>query len=194
VNVRVRPFQPGSFDIHTILSSGTPSGLFATGTLTAVGIFTTLRKIGLVAKTAQSVLDVIERIKGKPTKIEKTREGYRIHGESGASANVNHDIGQLIQNQNVTQNTYNISLAIERGSSRTIKTYIPQIPNSEVTVTAAELLALKEAASSGEIPSTDERVNERTISQAIIHPKRGSFDRDGSQWSFKWESRLLPPQ
>ena len=97
--------------------------------------------LGLVDKGVKGLLQVIEMLKGRPKEIKKTNSGVTITAASGAQVTVNKDIGQLFRNSNITQNIYHIYIyaPIERGSSQTVNTYVPEVADSKVTVTSEAL-------------------------------------------------------
>ena len=96
---------------------------------------------GLVDKGVKGLLQVIEMLKGRPKEIKETNSGVTITAASGAQVTVNKDIGRLFQNSNITQNIYHIYIyaPIERGSSQTVNTYVPEVADSKVTVTSESL-------------------------------------------------------
>ena len=71
----------------------------------------------------------------------QTNSGVTITAASGAQVTVNKDIGRLFQNSNITLNIYHIYIyaPIERGSSQTVNTYVPEVADSKVTVTSESL-------------------------------------------------------
>jgi hypothetical protein len=191
--VRIKPFRPGSFDIVSIIQSAPPEAqmfLGGSAVLTAKKIYNVLKKLGLVEKGVKGLLQVIEILKGRPTEIKPTNNGVTITASNGAQVTVNKEIGQLFQNSHITQNIYHIYAPIERGSSQTVNTYVPEVSDSKVTVTAESIPALKDAASAPPLPAANEVTTERIV-QAALHPKRGSFDTDGSSWSFKWGDQVI---
>lgn len=193
--VTVRPFEAGSFDIPTIITYAQmlAPALFPAGVPhTPKEIYETLKHLGLLAKEGYtSVREVIKKLGGKPEEIKKTRSGFTVK-KGDKSINVNGDVGTLIQNQNTYNYTYQIYAApIEKGTSKTVRTFAKGIPNSEVKVEAPEAKALKAAADGKELPSVEkEKTKTRTL-KAALHPLRGSFNDDGRQWSFYWGEQTI---
>jgi hypothetical protein len=194
--ITVRPFQPGSFDIPTIITYGAPilaQGLFPGGVpRTPKEIYETLKHLGMVAhKGYTSVRDVIRKLGGKPEEIKKTRSGFTVK-RGDKTINVNGDVGKLVQINNVYNNTYQIYGApIEKGTSKSVRTYAKRIPDSEVRVEAPEAKALKAAADSKETPTVEKEKLKRKTYKAALHPIRGPFGGDSRQWSFLWGEKTI---
>jgi len=189
IGVNVKPFREGSFivDLTVFPQSHLQQFLDLLSTHPVDQIKTVLEWIGLVAGTPFGAVQLVKWLKGKPKSVEEVGPGeLRYTAVDDRSITVAGPVHKLVSNSSITNNIYRVYGApIERQESISdVKTYIEDHGESEVVVTRDEVPALKEYLSQGEIQGT-EIVKEHTHSGVYLNPKRGAFDGDPRDWSFR---------
>lgn len=188
--VNVRPFRSGSFivDVTLFVKQLDAQQLLAAGVVAAPTIIATLKAIGLVADVKESVVGVLRKLRGRRPKVEEVRPGEYRYTVEGDSISVSGNVHQLIQNQTVVNNVqqvYLVPFADPRVTA--VKSYLDGEQQS-----ATEVRVTKEEAATLAPPSDAGRPQEMTttnVSTLLLSPKRGSFDGDGSNWSFRCGGR-----
>jgi hypothetical protein len=192
IAVNVKPFKEGSFIVDiTLFHAEAFYPIFAIGKdIPPHQIVEMLSFLGLIkgtdalAKAANSVLDVIKKLKGQPAKIEELKGGDYRYSAGDKSITVNAPVHKLVQNNEVTINVYNsYAKPLEGTDFEEVESYIEG--NEEQTrsvVTKDDVPALRAYAKS---TRGEESVEENTQENILLNPKRGAFEGDGSSWSFR---------
>ena len=188
LRVAVKPIEEGSYEIHYVLSyaqEALPVLAMAAGS--APGglsqIAQVLGDLGVIKKAGVGLLDVINKLRGKPKKIEEVAPNqYKAESEHG-SVVVDGQVKKLIQNSIVIENL-NVTIAPAAKPDVTdIKTYLAEDPvETSVTVTKEIAGAVEKYVRELNKPSDDMKEN---VSTVWLHPHRGPFSGDPGQWWFK---------
>jgi hypothetical protein len=191
IAVNVKPFREGSFivdvslfpteAIYPILALA--KDIPPAQILAVLGFIGIAKTTGLVARTTNSVLDVIRKLKGKPSKIEELKPGEVRYSSDNNSITVNGEVHQLMQNPQITQNIYNVyGKPLEDTKFEDVESYLESEPEDmRMVVTREDLPALK---SSATVTPLEEQTKERILTDVVLNPKRGAFEGDGASWSF----------
>jgi hypothetical protein len=188
LRVAVKPIEAGSYEIHYVLSyaqEALPVLAMAAGSVPGglSQIAQVLGDLGVIKKAGAGVLDVINKLRGKPRKIEQVAPNqYKAESEHGAVV-VDGQVRNLIQNSIVIENL-NVTIAAAAKSDVTdIKTYLAEDPvDTSVTVTKDIAGAVENFVRELNKPSDDVKENVTTV---WVHPHRGPFSGDPGQWWFK---------
>jgi hypothetical protein len=190
IGVNVKPFREGSFivDLTVFPQTHLQQFLDLISNHPVDQIKTVLEWVGLIAGTPFGAVQLVKWLKGKPKSVQEVGPGeFRYTAFDDRSITVAAPVHQLISNSNITNNIYKVYAApIEQQISITdVKTYIEDRQDSEVIITKDEVPALKEYLSDlGEAQGT-EIVKEHTHHGVYLNPKRGAFDGDPKEWSFR---------
>ncbi len=187
IRVAVRPIQAGSYEIHYALSY-----LPETLPLVAAGISLTgihkiselLGDLGVIKKAGTSVLEAINKLRGKPTEVKEIRPNvYNVKSEKGA-AQVNGNVNNLLQNSTFVENLYlTIQAPATAAGVTDVKTYLASEPvTSAVTVTKEIAEGIREFVTDDGDPR--DTVNEN-VSRVWLNPHRGPFTGEPGQWWFR---------
>jgi hypothetical protein len=198
VAVNVKPFKEGSFVVDVVLfHSEAFYPIFAIGKdippqqiLELLSFIGFIKGTGVVAKTANSVLDVIKKLKAKPAKIEQLKGGDYRYTAGDKSITVNAPVHKLVQNNEVTINVYNsFAKPLEETGFEAVESYLEgSEQQTRSTVTKDDISALRAFASS---TRGEERLQENLQENVLLNPKRGAFEGDGSSWSFHRGSDVI---
>ena len=190
IGVNVKPFREGSFivDLTVFPQTHLQQFLDLLNNHPVDQVKTLLEWIGLIGGTPFGVVQLVKWLKGKPKSVEKVSSGeFRYTASDDRSITVAAPVHQLIANSTITNNIYKVYAApLEQHNSITdVKTYIEDHQESEVVVTKDEAAILRQyVAVSDELPGT-EVVKEQVYHDVYLNPKRGAFDGDPKDWSFR---------
>lgn len=183
--VNVKPFKKGSFEVDIILFAKTNIGeivnFFNQDSVRKVNEL--LQQVGLIAGiTGVSLLELIKFLKGKPKQIIKVKDCYEYKAESG-SITVEEPVNKLFNNSNVVNSVVNIYQApIENIGVDKITTYIKNEEiKTKVMVTKSDFMNI----TSIDDDETESKILSINTYKIWVSPKRGSFDGDPINWSFK---------
>lgn len=195
IAVNVKPFREGSFIIDIVI--------FAQNNFQEIidyvdrndvqQIKELLEWIGIIVvgatATKCSLYKLIKFLHGKPKTVEKINPNeIRYTGEDGNSITVNKQVHQLFQNCNIQNVFYNgFGKPLEQSGVTKIETYLKDSNQSDigaVEFSKNEAKFLKNY-SDAEVPSLDFEETVESKMEVFLSPKRGSFDADPRQWSFR---------
>ncbi len=195
IAVNVKPFRDGSFIIDIVI--------FAQNNLQEIldyvdrdnvqQIKELLEWIGIIVGSpiagGVSLYKLITFLKGKPKTVEKIKpDEIRYTGEDGNSITVPKQVHQLFQNCTIQNVFYNgFGKPLEQNGISKIETYLKddnKSDSSTVEFSKKEAGFLKDY-SDAEVPSLDSEEVVETKMEVFLSPKRGSFDADPRQWSFR---------
>lgn len=190
IGVNVKPFREGSFivDLTVFPQTHLQQFLDLISTHPADQVKTLLEWIGLIAGTPFGVVQLVKWLKGKPKLVEGVGPGeFRYTASDDRSITVLGQVHQLVSNPNITSNIYKVYAApIEQRISITdVKTYIQDHQESEVVITKDEVPALREYLENADPARDNEVVKEHVHHDVYLNPKRGAFDGDPRDWSFR---------
>jgi hypothetical protein len=191
IGVNVKPFREGSFVVDMTLFSGSSlQQIIDLFSVHAIDQLTTLlRSIGLITSTTYGAVKLIKFLKGRPKSVEEIGPGeFRYTSIEDKSVTVDGSVHTLISNSKVTTNIYKIYVAPmeDLSSVKDVVTYLKDDPESEVKVDRDDAPIFKEYANPSPVPGEmDETVKEFTQPDVYLNPKRGSFDGDPKDWSFR---------
>jgi len=189
IGVNVKPFRTGSFivDLSVFPQTHLQQFLDLLNNHPVDQIKTLLEWIGLVAGTPLGAVQLVKWLSGKPKSVEEIGPGeFRYTTVDNRSITVTAPVHQLVSNSSITNNIYKVyAVLIEQQFSITdVKTYVEGDQTSEVT--RDEIPGIREYVSPP--PATIEGaeiVKEHTTGGGYLNPKRGSFDGDPREWSFR---------
>ncbi len=189
IGVNVKPFREGSFivDLTVFPQTHLQQFLDLLSTHPVDQIKTVLEWIGLIAGTPLGAVQLVKWLKGRPKSVEEVAPGeFRYTAVDDRSITVAGPVHKLVSNSSITNNIYRVYAApIERQELITdVKTYIQDDEKSEVVVTRDEAPVLRNYVSDAEVQGT-EIVKEHTHHGVYLNPKRGAFDGDPRDWSFR---------
>ena len=189
IGVNVKPFKEGSFivDLSVFPQTHLQQFLDLLTSHPADQIKTLLEWIGLVKGIQFGAVQLVRWLKGKPKSVEEIGPGqFRYTAIDDRSVTVTRQVHQLVSNASITNNIFKIYAApLDRQTAITeVKTSIKDDQASEVTVTREDIPSLREFVS-GEAVEGEDIVKEHTQSGVYLNPKRGAFDGDPKDWSFR---------
>ena len=198
IAVNVKPFREGSFIVDiTLFHAEAFYPIFAIGKdippnqiIQLLGMIGLIKNTKIVTDAANSVIDLIKKLKGKPSKVEELQGGDYRYTTGEKSITVRAPIHKLIQNNQVTINLYNaVAKPLEETDFKEVEGYIEgNEPETSAIVTKEDVPSLKNYAT----PSQgEERLEENIKENVLLNPKRGAFEGDGSQWSFHRGSEVI---
>lgn len=188
IAVNVKPFRQGSFIIDIVIFS--PNNLqqvidfVNTDGVSHIKIL--LEWIGILYGSSVSLYKLVKFLKGKPKTVQQISPNeIRYTGEDNNSITVGKEVHQLFQNCTIQTVFYNgFGRPLEQSGINKIETYLDEENPPKIEFTNEDAKSLKDY-SEAEIPSVDlEEVVENTM-EVFLSPKRGSFDADPRQWSFR---------
>lgn len=188
MRVAVKPIEEGSYEIHYVLSYVQEHlPVIAMAAASAPGSLEQIAKVladlGVIKKAGAGVLDVINKLRGKPTKIEKVGpDRYEASSENG-SAVVSGNVKNLLQNPIIIHNL-NVTIAGPTAKSDVVdvKTYLADDPvESAVTVTKEIAAALNQYVKELSKPGDQTKENINTV---WLNPHRGPFSGEPGSWWF----------
>lgn len=190
IGVNVKPFREGSFivDLTVFPQSHLQQFLDLIGTHPVDQVKTLLEWIGLIAGTPFGVVQLVKWLRGKPKLVEGVGPGeFRYTASDDRSVTVTGQVHQLVSNPNITNNIYKVYAAPleQRISITDVKTYIEDHQESEVVITKDEVPALREYVANADPARDNEVVKEHIHHDVYLNPKRGAFDGDSRDWSFR---------
>lgn len=196
IGVNVKPFREGSFIVDLTIFPGsnfqqlidllTPHSLEEVKTL--------LEIIGLigggVGATYIGAVKVIQKLHGRPKMIEEIKPGeFRYTAGDDNSLTVSGPVHQLLSNSSITQNIFKVygTPLEDIPSVQDVATYLDGDQSTRVEVTRDEVPILREFANPSSLPllGSPEIVKEHLHPDVYLNPKRGSFDGDPRDWSFR---------
>lgn len=192
IAVNAKPFKEGSFIVDiTLFHAEAFYPIFAIGKdippqqiVQLLGLIGLIKNASIVSSTANSVLDLIKKLKGnKPSKIEELKGGDYRYSSGQNAFTVNGSVHKLVQNNEVTINIYeSLAKPLEETPFQSVESYLENEPeDTQSLVTKDDVPALKKFASA---TRSEERIEENIQENVLLNPKRGAFEGDGSQWSF----------
>lgn len=190
IGVNVKPFREGSFivDLTVFPQTHLQQFLDLIGTHPVDQVKTLLEWIGLIAGTPFGVVQLVRWLRDKPKLVEGVGPGeFRYTASDDRSVTVAGPVHQLVSNPNITNNIYKVYAAPleQRISITDVKTYIQDHQESDVVVTKEEVPALREFVANADPARDNEVVKEHIHHDVYINPKRGAFDGDPRDWSFR---------
>jgi hypothetical protein len=188
LRVGVKPIEKGSFEIHYVLSyvvEQLPVIAMAAGSAPTVlnQIAQMLEDLGVIRKAGAGVLDAINKLRGRPKKIEQLAPNeFRAESASGAVV-VNGNVKNLLQNPILIENL-NVTFApAEKPEVTGVKTYLASDP-AETAVTVSKELAGAVQTFVRELHKPGDEVREN-VSSVWLNPHRGPFTGEPGQWWFR---------
>lgn len=187
--VNVKPFQKGSFVVDIVLFSQNNFQQvidFVNGE-NVKEIKELLEWIGIVGGGTTSLFWLIRKLQGKPKIVEQLKPNeVKYTSENGNTYTVNIKVHQLFSNsriQNFIYHAYGKPLENEKVDS--IECYIQNEKEKTKESFEKEIVQSLKNYSEAQLPSLiaeEEIINSTDV---FVSPKRGSFDADPRQWSFR---------
>jgi hypothetical protein len=195
IDISVKPFERGSFEIQMLLSPRVLGALFALvdgGGLQK--ITEVLSNIGLVATKAKtaytSLLDLYKKLKGEPPiAVKEVEKGvtYEVTTKEGDIAQINAPVQNLFQNSTVIQNLNVIySEPLKKSKRKKVQSYLKsEKEQTLVEFTPGDTPALQDAKPFEPASPVDQDQEVEHTNVVFLRPKRGSFEGESSKWSFR---------
>ncbi len=191
--VNVKPFQKGSFIVDIVLFAQNNFQQiinFANGD-SIKQIKEVLEWVGIIGGSTytggKTLIWLIKQLKGKPKTVEQIKPNeVRYTSEEGNTYTVDSKVHQLFSNckiQNFVYNAYGKPLESE--SVDNVECYIQDEQEKTKEVFEKETAKSLKNYSEAQLPSLvaeEEIINSTDV---FVSPKRGSFDADPRQWSFR---------
>ena len=188
IAINIKPFEKGSFiiDLYLFAQTNFNQILSFISSDYAEQIKTLLEWIGLTVAIGggrKGLIQLIKFLKDKPKNVEKLSSGdIRYTNKNGQSFTTNEKVNKLYNNCVIQNNTYQgFGKLLQQKGIDEINTYIKDDIKSLETIKKEDVEALKNYS---EISGEENIINE---SESVIYLKfkRGSFDGDGNNWSFR---------
>lgn len=198
IGVNVKPFRQGSFIIDLSVFPDTSLqqivDIFLPHSIEQLK--TLLEVLGLIIGAPIGAVKAIRFLKGRPKSIEEVKPGeFRYTSVEDKSITVNASVHQLLSNSRITNNIYKIygSPLEESPSITDVSTYLEADgEKDEVKVTRDDVPIFREYANPSLLPSeVGETVKETLHKEVFLNPKRGSFDGDPRDWSFRRGEEII---
>lgn len=188
--VNVKPFEKGSFVVDIVL--------FAQSNYQEVIDFVNLTEtqelkellewIGIISGSGVSVMWLIKQLKGKPKTVEQIRPNeVRYTDESGNTFTVNNEVHALFSNTRIQQHIYTAyGRPFQNSNIEQLETYLKEDKEETREIFLKnEVLESIQNYSDAELPSLIIEEDLVVKNDVFVSPKRGSFDADPRQWSFR---------
>ena len=154
-----------------------------------------LEIIGLIAGTQIGVVQIIKWLKGKPKNVEEiSPREIRYTAADGRSISTTPEVHALLSNQKITSNIYNVFLnpLQDQPSVLEVRTYIEGQEKTATVVNRQDVPAIREFLNPSPTPTQPEETVKETIQYNVyLNPKRGSFDGDAKDWSFRRGDQIV---
>lgn len=191
IQISVKPFETGSFPIELLLSPNAQYALLAAYNAGGVpAIIAALETIGLIKSKVHefvSLLELLKKLKGQPPQEIKPVENgkkFVVKGHDNQLTEINGPVQNVYNNPVITDNlTIIYANAFQKPSRDKVQSFIKGDCDSLVEVTKEMASDIKEAPMP-EPPEVNPEVTEHT-NVVFLNPKRGSFEGEGDQWSFR---------
>jgi hypothetical protein len=187
--INVKPFQKGSFIVDIVLFSQNNFQQiinFVNGE-NVKEIKELLEWIGIISGSSASLVWLIKKLNGKPKVVEQIKPNeVRYTGEDGNTYTVNTKVHQLFSNTKIQNFIYNAyGKPLESQNVDNIECYLQDEHDKTKEVFEKEIVKSLKNYSEAQLPSLvaeEEIINSTDV---FVSPKRGSFDADPRQWSFR---------
>lgn len=201
ISVNVKPFREGSFIVDLTLFSDsnlqlivdllTPHSLEQLKTL--------LEIIGLISTGAGAItigaVKVIRLLKGRPRAIEEIKPGeFRYTSIEDKSITVSAPVHRLLSNPSITNNIFKIYVSPldDLPSVTDVSTYLQDDEAGKVEITRDDVPVFREFVNPSLLPiDIAETVKETIHKDVYLNPKRGAFDGDPRDWSFRRGEEII---
>lgn len=197
VSVNVKPFRQGSFilDIVVFAQNRFNDILDLVKQEQTRQVKELLEWIGLITGAVGapvSLYALIKFLKGKPKSVEQLApDEIKYTSQDGSSIVVKKQVHQLFQDCNIQGVIYNaLGRPLEQDGITKVTTYQEGNPNHPTDFTKQEATYLKDY-STADIPSLETEEMIHNNMKAYLIPKRGSFDGDPRQWSFRMSDSVI---
>ena len=191
IGVNVKPFREGSFivGLNVFPDSNLQQLLSIFDIHRVEQVKKLLEWIGLIAGTPIGALQLIKWLRGKPKAVEECDPGeFRYTAADNRSITVNSQVHTLVSNSTITNNINNVFVVpLEQlPSINDVKTFIEDDESTAVTVTREEAPVIREYVNPQPTAANPkEMIKEQLHKGVYLNPKRGSFDGDPKDWSFR---------
>ncbi len=194
IAINVKPFGKGSFIVDIVLFSQTiVQQILEFAQSVSVedieSLKEVLRTLGIIvggSGSTYALIKLIKFLKGKtPIKIEKIGPNeFRVFSDDTTSVTINGKVHRLYINPKIQQNIYRVYGApSEKEGIDKIESYLREdVENTKVEIEKKEFPYFKTYATS-EILGASEIVENTSI--MFLNPKRGSYEGEGTSWSFR---------
>ncbi len=189
IAINIKPFEKGSFIIDLALFAKTNLDqlLSYISTDNASAIKNLLEWIGLITGGGVGLFKLIKFLNGSPKKVENLSSGdIRYINANGQSLTINGKVNKLYNNCVIQNKIYQgFGKLLQQEGINEINTYLKNNPKSSEIINKEDIEAFKKYS---ELEGEENIINE-SESKIFLIFKRGSFDGDGSNWSFRLGSK-----
>jgi hypothetical protein len=185
--VNVKPFRAGSFIVDLVVFPQTVQSILNFVSMSeALQIKTLLEWLGLITGAPIGAVQLIRWLRGKPKAVEELGpDEVRYTAYDDRSVTVNMAVHQLVQDNSVNNALINVYVQpLEKEEISEVKTYLRNNEGSAVSVPKEERESIR-AFVTNAAPGAKETVKEVILPDVFLNPKRGSFDGDPRDWSFR---------
>jgi hypothetical protein len=197
IGVNVKPFRSGSFIVDLTVFSHTNLqqilSFFDSDKIKEIKYL--LEWLGLISGGVLGAVKVMKFLAGKPKSVEQISEDeIRYTAGDDRSITVNSKVHQLLSSTKITNNIFNVYTTPldELPAVNDVRTYLEGQPATEEKVGRSDVPALREFVNPAPIPSlAGETVTETLHRHVYLNPKRGAFDGDPKDWSFRKGDQIL---
>jgi len=194
IAVNVKPFREGSFIVDVVLfhASGIQQLMDLVRHMSPHQIKELLQTLGIVTGAAASVLVAIKALRHRPKRIEQLGPREYRYTSDNNSVTVNEHVHLLMQNPVIINNINNVyAKPLEREGITAVESYLKDEPKIRTVVVKTEAAIIKQFTSEAVEVTTHETIKETTTEGVYLNPKRGSFDGDGTSWSFHKGDKVI---
>lgn len=195
--VSARPFRKGSFTVDIVLAAREVAQQpVIVGLVTVYSVQQVLESIGLLANTTKKVVGAIAAMKSlgqKPEKVEAAEAGTVRYTAGDRSVIVDSSSHVLLQNAEITNLIVNvIDRPMREPGIEGVRSYLLNDEKlTSATVTRQDLQAMRNYVDHDPDVSAPIEAGDPLVTRVLLNPKRGSFDGDPSNWSFRRGTQVI---
>jgi len=192
ISVNVRPFEKGSFivDLSVVFNSNFEQLVDLVKNSSKSDVVELIKTIGLISGSGTaSLIGLYKFLKGKPKKIVPDRNAgtFTYVTDDDNSMTVDIKTNALYQSKTVQESMYGaFCRPLQSHSVDKISSYIKEDhgePTDKVEVTKNEASYFEPQDVSKLLDESEEETEQ--VSEIFLKPKRGSYEGEGYQWSFR---------
>lgn len=185
--VNVKPFEKGSFiiDINLFSQNNLQQIIDFANKDSIKEIKEVLEWVGIISGGAGSLIWLIKKLRKPPTKIEKLKEDeYRYSAEDGVSITINGNIHKLYQNPNIQESLPRAYVDLfDKINLDKVSSYLKDESDGTTVIVDNNDVSAFRSYANADLSLTSEF--EETFFEVLLNPKRGSFEAERDNWSFR---------
>ncbi len=195
IGINIKPIEKGSFLIELAFFTNNSLSLNELFKFTqdndVKNIKEVLEWIGLIGGGTVSFIQFVKwRDKNRNAKREEIESDKIKYTENDQSITVNGNVENIYNNPVIHQHFYPALKQLEKNGIDTFESYIKGEESNKTTLTPEDVQPIKRYAES-ELSSTIEDLGEESVYETSLNFKRGSFEGEPNQWSFRKGDQVI---